>query len=307
MSRWSGPFTNIWSGAPTAGNRSPRCRQTAFSAASVRAQVRDQSADGKLQSHWSQSLEGSAKPGPIQTETLPPGLAEHPDYEILCELGRGGMGVVYLAQNRLMGRNEVLKVVSGHLINRTGVADRFLREIRAAANLHHANIVTAYSAFHAGESLVFAMEYVEGHDLADLVKGQRPLQVTHACNFVYQAAVGLHYAHEHGMVHRDIKPSNLMVTRRGHKPVVKVLDFGLAKVTSEGEIRKRPDSRRPDARHAGLHRARTNTRRPVCGHPRRRLQPGLHLLLSSRRETRRSTATASGTCTRRTSRWTPTR
>ena len=69
-------------------------------------------------------------PAPPPASTLPPGLADHPDYEILRELGRGGMGVVYLAENTLMGRKEVLKVVSGHLINRPGVLDRFLREIR---------------------------------------------------------------------------------------------------------------------------------------------------------------------------------
>jgi len=165
--------------------------------------------------------------------SLPPGLAEHPDYEILGELGRGGMGVVYLAQNKLMGRKEVLKVVSRELMDRRGVLDRFLREIRNAAQLHHPNIVTAYSAIRAGESIVFAMEYVEGHDLAQLVKGNGPLPVAHACNFIYQAALGLQYAHEKGMVHRDIKPSNLILARHGKKPVVKVLDFGLAKATLE--------------------------------------------------------------------------
>ncbi len=96
------------------------------------------------------STDGSrrrARPdAPPPASTLPPGLADHPDYQVLRELGRGGMGVVYLAQNTLMGRMEVLKVVSGHLINRRGVADRFLGEIRNAARLHHLNIVAAYSA-----------------------------------------------------------------------------------------------------------------------------------------------------------------
>jgi len=170
--------------------------------------------------------------------SLPSGLAELPDYEILGELGRGGMGVDYLAQNKLMGRKEVLKVVSRELMDRRGVLDRFLREIRNAAQLHHPNIVTAYSAIRAGESIVFAMEYVEGHDLAQLVKGNGPLPVAHACNFIYQAALGLQYAHEKGMVHRDIKPSNLILARHGKKPVVKVLDFGLAKATREGPVDK---------------------------------------------------------------------
>ena len=92
--------------------------------------------------------------------------------------------------------------------------DRFLREIRAVARLRHPNIVTAYSAFRCGESLVFAMEYVEGLDLARMVKAQGPMPVGHACYFVHQAALGLQHAHEHGMVHRDIKPGNLMLAHK---------------------------------------------------------------------------------------------
>ena len=145
------------------------------------------------------------------------------------------MGVVYLAKNRLMGRLEVLKVVGRHLVERPGVLDRFLREIQSAAKLQHANIVTAYSAMRLGQSLVLAMEYVEGLDLAKMVKTKGPLPVAHACYFIHQAALGLQHAHERGMVHRDIKPANLILARDGKKAIVKVLDFGLAKVTSEGQ------------------------------------------------------------------------
>ena len=99
---------------------------------------------------------------PPPADTMPPGLADHADYEVIRELGRGGMGVVYLARNKLMGRLEVLKVVGGHLVERAGVRDRFLREVQSAAKLHHTNIVTAYSAMRLGESIVLAMEYVEG-------------------------------------------------------------------------------------------------------------------------------------------------
>ena len=133
-------------------------------------------------------------PAPPPAGTLPPGLADHPDYEITRELGRGGMGVVYLARNRLMGRMEVLKVVGSHLIDRGDAIDRFLAEIRHAARLHHPNIVTAYSALRIGESLVLAMEYVEGLDLARLVKARGPLPIAHACNYVHQAALGLQHA-----------------------------------------------------------------------------------------------------------------
>ncbi len=177
----------------------------------------------------------SAVPPPPPVDTLPPELVDHPDYEIVRELGRGGMGVVYLARNKLMGRLEVLKVVGGQLVERPGVRDRFLREVQSAAKLQHRNIVTAYSATRLGESIVLAMEFIDGEDLARMVKSRGPLPVVHACYFIYQAALGLQHAHERGMVHRDIKPANLIFALEGKKGVVKVLDFGLAKVTIEGQ------------------------------------------------------------------------
>jgi serine/threonine protein kinase len=166
-------------------------------------------------------------------ERVPPELAANPDYEIIRELGAGGMGLVLLAHNHIMGRHEVLKVISDRIIGKPGVRDRFLREIRAVAKLQHPNIVTAYSAFRAGESLVFAMEFADGLDLARMVKAKGPMPVGHACSFIHQAALGLQHAHEAGMVHRDIKPGNLMLTHERNRAVIKVLDFGLAKATSE--------------------------------------------------------------------------
>jgi formylglycine-generating enzyme required for sulfatase activity/serine/threonine protein kinase len=181
-----------------------------------------------------ESGKGVNAPRPI--DALPPGLANHPDYEVLRELGQGGMGTVYLALNKLMGRHEVLKVVSRHMLNRSGAPDRFLVEIRNAARLHHTNIVTAFSAMRIGESMVFAMEYVDGLDLSRLVKARGPLPVSNACNYVHQAALGLQHANELGMTHRDIKPSNLMLAKLGDRAIIKVLDFGLAKVRSEGAV-----------------------------------------------------------------------
>jgi serine/threonine protein kinase/formylglycine-generating enzyme required for sulfatase activity len=163
----------------------------------------------------------------------PPELANHTDYEILRTLGVGGMGVVYLAHNRLMARHEVLKVIGQHIVEQPGALDRFLREIRAVARLRHPNVVSAYSAFRCGTSLGFAMEYVEGLDLRRMVKAKGPMPIGHACYFVHQAALGLQHAHEEGMVHRDIKPANLMLSHHRNRPVIKVLDFGLAKAVSE--------------------------------------------------------------------------
>ncbi len=80
------------------------------------------------------------------------------------------------------------------------------------------------------------MEYVDGLDLSRLVKAHGPLPVAKACNYVHQAALGLQHAHENGMVHRDIKPGNLMLARQGNRGVIKVLDFGLAKIQSEGAV-----------------------------------------------------------------------
>ena len=122
---------------------------------------------------------------------LPLELANHADYEIIRELGHGGMGVVFLAHNRILGRNEVLKVIGPEIIESPGVFDRFLREIRAVARLQHPNIVTAHAAFRCGESLVFAMEYVEGLDLARMVMAKGPVPARHASYFVHQAALGL--------------------------------------------------------------------------------------------------------------------
>jgi len=193
----------------------------------------DRSTDGKSEFDWAQSLKGTSDETPIPATTLPPGLAEHPDYAIKRRLGRGGMGVVYLAENRLTGRNEVLKVMGPQIMQCPGALERFLREIRAVAKLSHPNIVTAYGADRLGESIVFAMEYVDGLDLSQMVRARGTLPVADACNYVRQAALGLQHAHEHAIVHRDIKPSNLMLARQGGRDVVKVLDFGLAKFKTE--------------------------------------------------------------------------
>jgi serine/threonine protein kinase len=171
---------------------------------------------------------------PPAIPNLPPELANNQQYQVMRELGKGGMGVVYLAKNVLMDRLEVLKVVNKALLDKPGAAERFLREIRAAAKLSHDYVVKAYNALALGDSLVFAMEYVEGEDLAQVVKRQGPLPVANACFYVHQAALGLHHAHEHGMVHRDIKPHNLMLSRKGKMHQVKILDFGLAKATRDG-------------------------------------------------------------------------
>jgi len=159
----------------------------------------------------------------------PPPLVDHPRYEIVRQVGAGGMGVVYEAKHRLMGRTVALKVISGQLFKNDAAVKRFRQEVEAAARLSHRNIVTAYDAEQAGDLHFLVMEFVAGTDLAALVRDRGRLPVLHACNYAMQAAQGLQHAYEQGMVHRDIKPQNLMRTPKG---AIKILDFGLARLAS---------------------------------------------------------------------------
>ncbi len=161
---------------------------------------------------------------------MPPELANHSKFRILKELGRGGMGVVYKAENRFMEMTVALKVINKSLLDNPAALERFDREVRAAAKLVHPHIVRALDAERAGELRLLVMEFVEGASLFDVLKKKGPLPIPHACHYARQAALGLQHAHEQGMVHRDIKPHNLMLTPRGQ---VKILDFGLARLASE--------------------------------------------------------------------------
>jgi serine/threonine-protein kinase len=158
-------------------------------------------------------------------------------YRILDQLGQGGMGRVFKAVHVAMNRVVALKVLSPSLMKTERAQQMFLREVRAAGRLIHPNIVTAYDADKAQNSdrYYLVMEFVDGPNLDQLIREQGPLPVAEACDLIRQAANGLQYAFELGMVHRDIKPANLLVQRAGGrnpKPqyAVKILDFGLARL-----------------------------------------------------------------------------
>jgi serine/threonine-protein kinase len=148
-------------------------------------------------------------------------------YVLLQRLGEGGMGQVFKARHAKLGRVVALKLIRKDRVANQAAVRRFRREIRAAAQLSHPNIVLALDADEVNGTHFFVMEYVEGEDLARLVKRHGPLPVGLACDCVRQAALGLQHAFERGLVHRDIKPHNLLLTREG---VVKVLDMGLARL-----------------------------------------------------------------------------
>jgi formylglycine-generating enzyme required for sulfatase activity/serine/threonine protein kinase len=171
-------------------------------------------------------------PDPGLAQTLPPELVDNPKYLILAELGRGGMGIVYKVFNKKLKRYEALKVLNPEMLACKGAHERFRREMEAAAQLNHPNIVTVYAQEEFGRLLTFAMEYIDGCDLATYVKAHGPLPWVQACKVIHQAAQGLQHASEQGLVHRDIKPANLMLGRLG-RHAIKLLDFGLAKAASE--------------------------------------------------------------------------
>ena len=151
-------------------------------------------------------------------------------YQVLKELGRGGMGVVYQARDLGLQRLAAIKVLPAHFTDDPKAVERFLREARACARLNHPNIVTVYGVGKLDKTYFIAMEYVEGQSLHELIKSEAPLNVRKALEITRQAADALAAAHEEDIVHRDIKPQNIMIDPLGR---VKVMDFGLASVQAE--------------------------------------------------------------------------
>jgi len=149
------------------------------------------------------------------------------EYTILEKIGAGGMGEVFKARHRRMKRIVALKILPPKLLDSHAAVKRFQREIEAVARLEHPNIVTAYDAGCAEGTHFLVMQYVEGTDLAVLVKRRGQLPVEQAVDYILQAAVGLQYAHARGVIHRDLKPSNLLL---GSNNVLKILDLGLARL-----------------------------------------------------------------------------
>ncbi|HIQ19687.1 MAG TPA: PEGA domain-containing protein [Planctomycetes bacterium] len=149
------------------------------------------------------------------------------EYVVLDRIGAGGMGQVFRARHRQMDRVVAVKVLPPDAMGSAEAIKRFRREMRAAAKLMHPNIVAAYDAGEHQGIHYLVMEWVDGKDLAQVTKQRGTIPVPEAVGWILQAARGLEYAHQLGVVHRDIKPGNLLLDRQG---TVKVLDMGLARM-----------------------------------------------------------------------------
>ena len=154
------------------------------------------------------------------------------DYEIVQVLGAGGMGQVYKVRNVLSDRIEAMKVLLPNLEGDSGLADRFLNEIKVQATLDHPNIAKLHTAMKINNQLVMVMEFVDGTSLSTiLLRG--PLPPSAAAGYAAQVLDALAYAHARGVIHRDIKPANLMLAADGH---IKLMDFGIARVQADKRL-----------------------------------------------------------------------
>jgi formylglycine-generating enzyme required for sulfatase activity/serine/threonine protein kinase len=178
-------------------------------------------------------------------------------YIFLELLGEGGMGRVYKAHHTRLGKDVAVKVIRREKLKHPAAEGRFLQEVAALGKMRHPNVVDVFNADQVGDTHYYEMEYIDGVDLTRLVRERGPLPIPEACEYIRQAALGLHHAFEKGLVHRDIKPSNLLLSRNNR--TVKLVDLGLARlldaeerseqegrITQEGFVIGTPDFLAPE-------------------------------------------------------------
>ena len=183
------------------------------------------------------------------------------------ELGRGAMGVTYKAFHVDLHCPVALKVIGERYLGDESVRFRFLREARAAASVRHPNVATVFHLGRTGQNYFYAMEFVKGETLENLIKGSGRLEVMLALEIATQVAAGLAAVHKQKLVHRDIKPSNIMVSiEEGGAVTAKIIDLGLVKPAPGSPAESGISTSRSFRWYAGVRQSGTVCRRR-CGHP----------------------------------------
>src|SRR5262245_44017645 len=150
-------------------------------------------------------------------------------YEVLAEMARGSMGILYRARDTVLDREVALKTIAGTGALDPELKERFYREARAGAKLHHPNVITVYELGEQGDLVFIALELLSGCDLRQFIAQRRELPPEKKVGIMAAVCDGLHHAHQHGITHRDIKPSNIFLT---DTQVPKILDFGVARLSA---------------------------------------------------------------------------
>jgi serine/threonine protein kinase len=186
-------------------------------------------------------------------------------YRIDGQISRGGMGIVYRATNVALNRIYALKVLTPELAEDDRFRERFKREMRIAASLHHPNVVAIHYAGEHEGLLFFVMDFVSGSDLRDLLKDTGAIEPHRAVDLLAQFASALDAAHERGLVHRDVKPANILITVANGEEHSYLTDFGIAKrfdtvsgLTAQGAVVGTVDYMAPEQISGGRTDARTD-------------------------------------------------
>lgn len=192
--------------------------------------VRATPASGSTPRYASTPKTGSSAPG--YEANYVPGMTLLDRYRIVAPLGKGGMGEVYRAEDLRLGQSVALKFLPASLLKSEDAVARFHREVRLARQVSHPNVCRVFDVGEADGQTFLSMEYVDGEDLASLMRRIGRLPADKALDIARQLCAGLAAAHEHGIVHCDLKPANIMLDGRGR---VRITDFGLAAISFEAD------------------------------------------------------------------------